>query len=189
MQKYRILTIILVGLNSVGVFAQQDTAEDALKHAQETQRYVNDHIERKEFLLNEFKVNATRYSLHQPGYFQHLETYFYTFDKRESTLHQPLLQSVILRTEKGGVSYFKEYIFDNDGNCIYYAEMQREEGKPTGNRLKIYLGKEKALRWLREEREIADQSEKPESKVLQIMNDSKKMKLKFSAQFSDIQFH
>jgi hypothetical protein len=160
-----------------------------LERAEETYRYVNDQIERKEYLINEFKINANRLDLHEAGYFQHWERFFYVFNKKLNTPHQPLLQAVVIRTEKQGVNTFQEYIFDTAGNCVFYSEMQRAEGEIDGVKLKIFLHQGKSIKWLKQDEEVIDKSEKPESKILQINNEVKKLKQKFLNQFADIQFH
>ncbi|TAE73734.1 MAG: hypothetical protein EAZ85_06295 [Bacteroidetes bacterium] len=145
-------------------------------------RYTLNKIEKGNFFLNEYRINANRFALDEPDYFQNFEKYYYTLDKREGKNNKPILKAIILRKEKNKVNYYYEYFFDNNSEFIFYSEQKQSETSLVAqDKIKFFFQKEIVLKWFKNESEMKDKSEDPQNKVDKILKDVKKMKKKFDA--------
>lgn len=136
------------------IFAQNQLSD--WKEIERHQRFVMTQIEKKEYYLNEYKINANRFNLHQPAYFQYFERFFYTFDRRENP-PKTLLKAMISRKERNKINFYKEYVLDNDGNLVYYYEQEQPETSSLATKkLKIYLFNEKVIKAFKNDKEILD---------------------------------
>lgn len=176
--------LILFGCNFLA------SGQEEIKKIDATYQYVMKNIEKREYLLNEYKINATRFALHQPEYFQYFEKYFYMFDKRPESLKKPIIQAVITRNEKEGTVYYKEFIFDIDGNISFYFEQQMPNGAMTPiKKIKLYIFENKIVKWLQGDVEITDKTEFPSAKSKEVLDNAIKYKEKFDKQFAEISMH
>lgn len=161
------------------LFAQKDVTSIAKEY-----QIAMDNIERQEYHLNEFKINANRFNIHHDSYFQYFERYFYTFDRREESKNQPILKVVILKTERKGIQYHKEFVYDNEGNFIFYLEQQREAMKKTYSKISAYFDTDgKILKWLENDE---DKSEERSNKGKQIVKTAKDYLDKFQKHMEEI---
>ncbi|MCU0443894.1 MAG: hypothetical protein MUE85_03180 [Microscillaceae bacterium] len=164
------------------IFAQTD----GLKTAEETQKYIANHIEKREFHLNELKFNANRFATHQAEYFQRFEKYFYTIDRRDAQAPKALLMAVIIRIEKDRTQYHREYNFDKTGDLVYYTEQQIESNSPPQSRLKVYFSQGKVLKWSEGDNySMVDMSDYPSSQTQAIINNATKYYKKFAQQINE----
>jgi hypothetical protein len=174
------LLILLLGFN--WGFAQ----ENDLKNAEETQKYIANHIEKREFHLNELKFNANRFAIHEAEYFQRFEKYFYTIDRRNLSQPKALLMAVIIRIEKNRVNYHREYNFDQNGNLVYYTEQEIEAGNTPQNRLKVYFNQSKVLKWSEgDNHSMTDISDYSPNQVKILLDNAHKYHKKFEMQMSE----
>jgi outer membrane protein assembly factor BamE (lipoprotein component of BamABCDE complex) len=172
----KIIFIILIFILVSKAFSQNIDFYEIEKEC----RYILNKIEKKEFLLNEYRVNANRFALDEPNYFQVFEKFYYIFDKRERKNNNIVLKAIIIRKEKDRVNYYQEYLFDNQGDLIYYLEQkQAETSLVPQDKLKIYFHKEETLKWFKNENELKDKTEQLEGKTKKIWLDVKKLKQKF----------
>lgn len=143
-------------------------------------RYTLNKIEKGEFFLNEYRINANRFTLDESDYFQNFEKYYYILDKREGKNNNPILKAVIVRKEKEKINYYYEYIFDNDNDLVFYSEQKQSETSLIAqDKVKIYFQKETILKWFKNDVEMKDKTEQPDIKVKEIFVNIKKMKKKF----------
>ncbi len=146
-------------------------------------RYTLNKIEKGDFFLNEYRINANRFALDatsNPNHFQNFEKYYYTLDKREGKNNNPILKIIIVRKEKEKINYYYEYIFNNESGLIFYSEQKQSETSLVAqDKIKIYFQSETALKWFKNEVEIKDKTEQPQNKINKILKDTKKMKNKF----------
>ncbi len=169
------LIIYFVFFNFNFVFSQKTNFSD-WKEIEKHQRFVINQIEKKEYYLNEYKINSNRFALHQPTYFQYFERYFYTFDRRENP-PKTLLKAIISRKERNKTNFYKEYILDNDGNLIYYFEQEQPETSSQPLlKLKIYFFENKVIKSFKNDKELNTLDDK---KLKEILNNYENLKIKF----------
>ncbi|NJO01895.1 MAG: hypothetical protein HC880_09545 [Bacteroidia bacterium] len=182
----RNLVLIFFMAVLVSVVKAQSTPE-TIRQIDEVYNLVQLNIERQAYLQNEFKINAERFSLHQPGYFQHFELYHYAIDRRPGAAQKPLLKAVFIRTDKEDTQHLKEYIFDNDGNCVVYGEKEITANLTQGE-ARIYLHEGKIIRWLQENVVQAQGTTEAQHKLQEIQALVQKYQDRFQKQISVVQF-
>jgi hypothetical protein len=147
---------------------------------------VKSKIQQGEFHVNEFKINSNRFSLHQPGYFQYFEKYFYMFDPRPDKKKALILKSVVLNVDKDGVNYYKEYVFDNESHLIFYFEQQKDSTNIPFNKQKIYVQNQKVIHIVQEGK-APDPNETHEAQIKQLLKTAQNLQEKFKEQFHSVQ--
>lgn len=92
----KLTTIILfLYLSLSSAFSQ--TREDKIREINTFYARVAQGVDYGEFFVNEINANATRLSLHHPGYYQHAQRFFYRITEDHP---EPLLILVAVRTEE-----------------------------------------------------------------------------------------
>ncbi len=156
------------------IFAQKNLSD--WKEIEKHQRFVMNQIEKKEYFLNEYKVNANRFALHQPIFFQYFERYFYTFDQRNASKNT-LLKAIISRREHNKINFYREYVLDNEGNLIYYYEQEQPETASLATKkLKIYFFNQKNIKIIKNDKEV---SALPEKEIAEKLANFELLKAKF----------
>lgn len=158
------LVICLFFLFLTNTGRAQDTV---LLNIEQTYNYIKRNIQIREYHTNEIKFNSKRYSLHQPGYFQLFETYYYSFDKRSPQSQNPQLCAVLVREEREEKKYLKEYLFDHLDNFVFYSEKELD-GAVVLSEVRVYLHEGKVIKRLqkkghknlRESRESSQEAQK-----------------------------
>lgn len=173
----------------MGISCEIQAQNEEIKEIEKIVQYVKKNIQRQEYYLNEFNINANRSDIHQTGYFQHLERYFYTFDKRKKTDHHPILQAIIVTTERDGVSYLNEYVYDIHSNLVYYFEQQKDKSQLPAKKLKIYLSEGSVVKWQEAENGLADLTVMNTKKAHRILTTAQQLQEKFAGHFLAIQVH
>lgn len=159
--------------------------EEKWNELEKERNYINAQIQKGEYLLNELKINANRLATHiNNEEFQHWEKYFYTFNPRAEN-NLPILKAVIIKTERNGMSNYKEYMFDNDGNCMYHSESLQNYKVALDEKTRFYMDKESPVRWFKNDSDITFDSEKPYKIVAKIVETANGLKAKFLKQLSD----
>lgn len=143
--------ILLILIAQVKVIAQSkaDTLQ-SLREIDQICAIVKDNIERKEFLVNEFKLNANYLNKHLPQVFQYVEKYYYTFAPQEESEPEGLLRAVALTKEKEGLVMYREFIFDTKNQLVFYAEKARRENTNPYTLRKIYFKNEKPIQEIKD---------------------------------------
>lgn len=141
---------------------------------------VKNGIQKQQYHQNEYKINSQRFSLHQPGYRQYYESYYYTFDKRPEMNQKPLIKAVFIQSIKEETKYLKEYIYDNEGNFIYYSQKVLEDARVL-DEVRLYIHQQKLIKWLRE-----DGSTSLQIPLAPILEKAAKYKEKFAWQLSQV---
>lgn len=144
---------------------------------------IKSSIASQRFHQNEYKVNSQRFSLHQPGYRQHYVSYYYTFDQRPENDQKPLIKAVFVQSIKEETKFLKEYIFDNEGNFIYYSQKVMEESKML-DEVRLYIHNDEIIKVLREVG--LENAELPFDSILQKAG---RYKEKFKTQLSQVNFN
>jgi hypothetical protein len=180
MSKIKILLFVWICLAPV-LRAQEEKWNELEKE----RNYINAQIQKGEYLLNELKINANRLAIHHNNEeFQHWEKYFYTFNPRADD-NPPILKAVIIKTERDGLSNYKEYMFDNDGNCIYHSENLQNYKVALDEKTRFYMEKGNPVRWFKNDSDITFDSEKPYKIVAQVVETANGLKAKFLKQLGD----
>ncbi len=146
---------------------------------------VKDKIERKEFHLNEFKVNADYLNRHLPSVFQHLEKYYYIFLPQEDTNITPLLRSAVLIKEKENQVIYREFIYDLEENLVFYTEKGRSDNTHPKLLRKMYIQNGYLLHEIKDETAIGQVGINLSAyQIGTIWEESKRLLKKFELQFS-----
>jgi|GEM_PF-2652542 len=144
--------------------------------------YINAQIEKGEFLLNELKINSNRLALRDEEYAQYWEKYFYMYDHKIAVNPSAFLKAIIIKTERQGTIHYKEYMYNNDGQCIYFNEVKQNSKNAVNERLRIYIQNGQPVRWFKNDADVTYDTEKPEKLTLTILQTAQKLKEKFIKQ-------
>jgi hypothetical protein len=163
---------------------QSDTIK-ILKEIDQICSIVKDNIERKEFLLNEFKVNSNYLNRHLPDVFQYIEKYYFTFTTQNQSDASGLLRSVILTKEKEGLVMYREFIFNINSELVFYSEKARRDGSIPRTLRKIYFQDEVLIHNINDASVIAQlQIDLSNHLPSAIPHEAQKIQKRFQAQFS-----
>lgn len=186
MSKYILILPIFFYLSSTSLRAQNPA--DSLATLQRIDRIcaaVKDKIERKEFHLNEFKVNADYLNRHLPSTFQHFEKYYYVFLPQEDTNITPLLRAVVLTKEKENQVLYREFIYDLEGNLVFYSEKGRSDNSIPKLLRKMYIQNAYLLQEIKDEAAIQQTGiDLNTYQIGTVWEESKRLLKKFELQFS-----
>ena len=151
--------------------------------------HVESKITDNAYYLNEYKINSKRYSLHQPGYFQYFERYYYTQDKRSNKDRSILLKAVVTVREKEEVVYLRKFIYDDDSNLIYYTERKSRVSTAPDNEVRIYFDQGKLVRYMINDQDEIGLATVPQNHISTVVNESSRYLKKFKEQMQQIQFY
>lgn len=171
----------------VGPFFALSAQENDLANTEQLVNYVLEHIEKGDYYKNELNFNAQRFSLHQPGYFQQNEIYYYTFDQLSGDPNIIILKALVFKLEKDEVSYLKKFIYDNAGKLIFYQEEQKDQSNQPSNRLNVYISNGNAIKWLEEDNLFVSDAVLSKKKLTEIQQESAVFTKKFEEQIKEIQ--
>ncbi len=177
---FRIFLFIfcIICLACPALYAQDERA-DALEKERNT---INLQIQKGDFLLNELKINANRLPMPQKVEYLHTEKYFYNFDRKGEGLPKPILKAVIIKTEKATETTYTEYMFDNAGSCIFFAQSVQDYQNAIDERLRIFIEAGKPIRWYKNDTDITYDTEKPEKATQKALKSAKNLQNKFLKQ-------
>jgi hypothetical protein len=182
---YRYLISIFLSLFSNFLWAQTDK----LKEVEAMCRYTMQMIEKREYHLNEVRFNSNRFSMHDKGYFQHLVKYYYTQDRKNPEIPSFLLKSVVTRTEKEDKNYYKEWVFDNDNQLVYYAEHWQLLRSLPKDRVRVYFYQGQVLKWIEDEGFEVPQEDQSLEKKKSILTSAEKHLQKFKKQLAEVKMN
>lgn len=158
------------------------TKEDKIKEINNSYNRVAQGVGYGEFFVNEVKANATRLSLHFPGYYQHAQKYFYRITAQHP---EPLLLLVAVRTEKKKIEYYREYLYDEEGNLQFYYEKQNDT-KPY-KQVRIYFFNTHVIKVLHDKTEFKGWESDVFPKASEALVNADIYYDKFQAQLQEIQ--
>lgn len=181
-----IFLILQVLFRGQDVLAQE---EKIIQQLEQFIRPVESKIMANEYYLNEHKINAKRFSLHQPGYFQYFERYYFTPDKRPGKNREILLKSVITRIEKEEKIYFRKYIFDDEAQLIYYTEREADVAEAPQNETRVYIYKNQLIKYMSNAAEEDKNQEALRQKTVAILDEALQYQQKFKEQMQNIQYY
>lgn len=159
--------------------------EEKWEQLEKERNTINTQIQKGDLLINELKINANRLILPENVEYQHWEKYFYNFNKKEANSPTSVLKAVIIKTEKDGTNIYHEYMFDNEGNCIFYSESRQDYKNAIDERLRIYIDNGKPIKWYRNDTDITYDTEKPEKITQNALKIAQKLKEKFLKQLEE----
>ncbi len=169
------MSLLFCCLGSARALAQ----EEAIRKIEENYRRVERNILNQEYYLDEYKVNATRFSIHQPGYFQYLEKYYYNFGNPPGTSKIPLIKAIITRKEREEVIYLKKYIYDEQGQFIFYSESETRVAQAPLGEIRAYFHEEELLHWMVGD-QVSSASQNLKTQASEIVSQAQHLKTKFA---------
>ncbi len=186
MSKRGLTTLIFLCFATIQLYAQEPS--DSLFSIQKIDRIcaaVKDKIERREFHLNEFKINADYLNRHLSSVFQHFERYYYLFLPQKDSNITPLLRAVVLIREKANQVLYREFIYDLEENLVFYTEKGRSDSSPPKLLRKMYIQNGYLLQETKNEEYIKQLGiDLNAYQIGTIWEESKRLLKKFELQFS-----
>ncbi len=183
-KKTYLFCIALICIQTGFAQTQTDTLQ-ALKNIDQICAIVKDNIERKEFLVNEFKINANYLNKHLPEIFQYIQKYYYTFAPQKEKQHTALLRAVTLTKEKEGLVIYREFIFDVQKKLVFYAEKARRDHSNPHSLRRIYFENENILHTIQDTDAITElQIDLSAYLPKSLPAEAKKIQKKFEEQFA-----
>ncbi|OJJ23681.1 hypothetical protein BKI52_04830 [marine bacterium AO1-C] len=107
-----------------------------VRYIQDLYFYVKNKIAKEQYYLNEYQLNSTGKKLPQKGEYKRLERFFYSFSGKS----QPTIRTITIKTEEGSKKQYEEFLYDLDGQLIFYYESQNNPEKKY-RELSIYFHK------------------------------------------------
>jgi len=135
MKKQWLILGLIVGLNLcnlTSVLAQNKR----VRYIQDLYYYVQNKISKEQYYLNEYQLNSTGKKLPTKGDYKRLERYFYSFSGKS----QPTIRTITIKTEDGTQTQYEEFLYDLDGQLIFYYENQNDPKKKY-RKLSVYFQK------------------------------------------------
>ena len=187
--EWQILTFVIIFLHIFIIPKITFAQSNSVQKIDQMTGYVESKITDNEYYLNEYKINSKRYSLHQPGYFQYFERYYYTQDKRPNKDRSILLKAVVTVREKEEVIYMRKFIYDDDSNLIYYIERKSRVSTAPDNEVRIYFDQEKLIKYMINNQDEIGLATVPQNHISTVINESSRYLKKFKEQMQEIQFY
>ncbi len=107
-----------------------------VRYIQDLYYYVQNKISKEQYYLNEYRLNSTGKKLPQKGEYKKLERYFYSFSGKS----QPTIRTINIKSEDGTQTQYQEFLYDLDGQLIFYYENQNDPQKKYRD-LSVYFHK------------------------------------------------
>lgn len=145
-------------------YTQAQTA--SITQIEEEYAFVLGKIERADYFVNEFKVNANRNKKHFDEDFQYSERYHYQFDPRSDSSHRLVLKAVVILSERFGEQRYEQFVYDNEGNLIVYYEERKKPGEAPHERKKAIIQQKKVVVWHNNEKDKSEDEYKGEGYLL-----------------------
>lgn len=157
-----------------------------LQNIERARNYIKRNIQIREYHTNEIKFNSKRYSLHQPGYFQLFETYYYSLGKPNSKNQDPHLSAVQIREEREEKKYLKEYLYDHTGNFVFYSERELD-GAEVLSEVRIYVHEGEIIKKLQKKgHKKLRQAQESVPEGQKLADKAKYYQFRFKAQFETL---
>lgn len=139
-----ILLIFLGVLNSQ--FASGQTAKflwesSSTRYIKDIYEYVHDKIESNQYYLNEFKINSNNLPWINSRSYQNTQQYYYSF-VGDAT---PVLRFVSCLTKIAEKNYYTEFLYDIDGNLVFYYEKQNDRQKYSYEEFRAFFENKKCI--------------------------------------------
>ncbi|NJL15034.1 MAG: hypothetical protein HC913_19895 [Microscillaceae bacterium] len=148
---------------------------------------LHEQIEHRELHLNQRLINASRLNRHLPDYFQYFEQYFYTFDPRNAE-PVPLLRAVVLKRERKELLLYREFVYDLQGQLIFYEERVGNEQQSPHFIYKLFFRENRCIHILQDEAQVQFFGrQRPLPQAAQIQTEAQNWSRRFQAGFSDFQ--
>ena len=121
-----------------------------VRYIQDLYYYIQNKISKEEYYLNEYQLNSTGKTLPQKGNYKRLERYFYSFSGKS----QPTIRTITIKTEEKGRTRYEEFLYDLDGQLIFYYENQNNPKKKYRD-LSIYYQKGQVIHLIKDKKPVA----------------------------------
>ena len=188
-KKGQIMTFIVIFLHVPFMPKTLLAQENTVQEIDQMTGYVESNITDNAYYLNEYKINSKRYSLHQPGYFQYFERYYYAQDKRPDKDRSVLLKAVVTVREKEEVVYLRKFIYDDDSNLIYYIERKSRVSTAPDNEVRIYFNQGELVKYMINDQDEIGLATVPQDHITTVVSESSRYMKKFKEQMQQIQFY
>ncbi|WP_157558688.1 hypothetical protein [Microscilla marina] len=148
----------------------QTTVNTQVKQINKVYQEVRNNISRKKLGTSHFTFNLKRHNLHHSGYRHYSQKLYYNWQKE-----QVYLRLALVRSERGNVDYQKEFLFNQEGELVYFQEKQNDEKKYPYREVKVYFAQGKLLVWNQNQQNNLHHQriQSPVEKVQLIMQEAK----------------
>lgn len=182
----RNIILLFLGLFATSLSKGQDAK---IREIEQEYASIQRNIAKNEYYLNEIKINSQRFSLHQPGNFQKIIKFYYSFDKRQPSVQKSTLKSVVLVKEKNDSLHLFNYVYEKDGSLIFFKELVGKDLSKPDYELRIYISENNILKWLEKPKTSSAASQAKDKKLAFILDESKKFWDTFEKQQSYMLSH
>ena len=188
-QRVQIIVLIAITLHLICLQNKTYAQPSLVQQIDQMTGLVESRITENEYYINEHKINSKRLSLHQPGYFQHFERYYYALDKRSDRDRSILLKAVVTIQEKEEMVYLRKFIYDDDSKLIYYIERMSKVSTAPENEIRIYFQEGKLVKYMINDQDEIGSGTIPQDQIAAVVKQSSKYLQKFKEQMQGIQFY
>ncbi len=130
--KIYLLTLFIL-LNRGDTFSQDKT----VKYIQDFHEYMINQRVTEDYHVNEYKLNSENNNFPDEVRYTRLERYFYSYKGGA----EPSLRTILIKSEKQDLKYNQEFLFDLDGNLMFFFEGQNDNQKFDYRTFELYFDK------------------------------------------------
>lgn len=174
-------SFLLLLLCGALVFAQTEKQIDAIKQIyKETNEKIAECEENGEYsstFLSELVVNKNNGSYPAVGIFNSVFKFYYTYGNREKNPYPNRLLKIVIETKRAANSEKYEYLFNQNGQLIFYFESKNEAEKIKERR--VYLVAEKPIKFLNDEKSARLNNRETVEAVKIILGEKRKLAVMF----------
>jgi len=174
-------SFLLLLLCGALVFAQTEKQIDAIKQIyKETNEKIAECEENGEYsstFLSEMVVNKNNGSYPAVGIFNSVFKFYYTYGNREKNPYPNRLLKIVIETKRAANSEKYEYLFNQNGQLIFYFESKNEAEKIKERR--VYLVAEKPIKFLNDEKSARLNNRETVEAVKIILGEKRKLAVMF----------
>ena len=157
MRKLVLILLLLCSSPAFHIFAQ--SIDEKIEEIRRIYKQTNEQIAAAErnfaesnIYLSELIVNKGGTMYPAVGNFKSTIRFYYAFGNREENPYPNRLLKITVLTDRAAHNESYEYLFDREGNLLFYLEKTGEEARPES---RFYFSYNKAIRILRGQK-IAD---------------------------------
>lgn len=179
------LVVLYLFLNIQAAQAQRNAVK--IQTIEKTYQQVRVGISQKKLLLNQATINLKRHNLNHSGYYHYSEKFYYLLAQAQHNT-SPLLQLALVRQEKENIDYQKEFLFNPQGELVYFHEKQNDSKKFPYREVKVYFERGKMLVWNQGHQNSPQLNviQSPKKKIQLIIKEAKELQQKLKKQLEEL---